>query len=187
MTTETAAKLQKVKKYSTSLRNLFTFFFSLGILGWLVRTIMTWSDAKPHEPSAVQIAHLVFTGDPVPTDIRVLAYVYSTLALAISLKIFFHLIKLFALYAQGKIFGAENVHQIRQVGFTILIAPVLWLLTLLIPLFVAADGMSITTSPNTALNFGGVFNQIILGTIILVVSWIMDVGRELREEQDLVV
>jgi hypothetical protein len=30
-------------------------------------------------------------------------------------------------------------------------------------------------------------NQLISGMIIIVVSWIMDVGRELREEQDLVV
>jgi hypothetical protein len=188
MTAETAAKLEKVKKYSASLRNLFTFFFALGILGWFVRTLMTWSDAKPHEPSVVQIAHLVFTGDPVPTDVRVLAYVYFTLGLAISLKITFHLIKLFALYAEGKIFSAENVQQIRQVGFTMLIAPALWLLSMLIPLFVSADGMSVTTSPSAGLlNVGGVFNQIILGTIVIVIAWIMDVGRELREEQDLVV
>jgi hypothetical protein len=187
MTPETAAKLQKVKKYSASLRNLFTFFFALGILGWFVRTLMTWSDAKPHEPGVIQIAHLVFTGDPVPTDVRVLAYVYFTLSLAIALKIWFHLIKLFALYAEGKIFSAENVQQIRQVGYTVLISPALWLLSLFIPLFVAADGMSITTSPNLPLNIGGVFQQIILGTIVIIVSWIMDVGRELREEQDLVV
>jgi uncharacterized membrane protein len=37
------------------------------------------------------------------------------------------------------------------------------------------------------LNIGGALNQIILGTIVIVIAWIMDVGRELREEQDLVV
>jgi hypothetical protein len=31
------------------------------------------------------------------------------------------------------------------------------------------------------------FDEVIAGTIIIVISWIMDVGRELREEQDLVV
>jgi hypothetical protein len=188
MTTETAAKLQKVKKYSASLRNLFTFFLVMGILLWFIRTLMMWSDAKPHEASVVRIAHLVFTGDPVPIDVRVLAYVYFTLDLAIALKIIFHLVKLFALYAEGKIFSAENVQQIRQVGLTMLIAPALWLLSMLIPLFVAADGMTITTSPSAGMPYiGGVFNQIILGTIVIVIAWIMDVGRELREEQDLVV
>jgi hypothetical protein len=34
---------------------------------------------------------------------------------------------------------------------------------------------------------GPVVNQLIVGMIIIIVSWIMDVGRELREEQDLVV
>jgi hypothetical protein len=188
MAADTAARLQKVKKYSASLRNLFVFFFVLSILGWFARLRLAWTGPKPGEHDVVEIAHLVFTGDPVPAEVRVIAYVYFTLVLAISLKIFFHLIKLFALYAQGKIFSAENVHQIRQVGYTILISPALWLLSLLIPLFVASDGMSITTSPSAGLlNVGGVFSQIFLGTIILVVSWIMDVGRELREEQDLVV
>ena len=187
MAADPAAKLQKVKKYSASLRNLFGFFFVLSILGWLARMRLAWTGPKPGEPDVVEIAHLVFTGDPVPADVRVIGYIYFTLVLAISLKIFFHLIKLFALYAKGKIFSAENVHQIRQAGYTILISPVLWLLSLLIPLFVATDGMSIATSPNLALNVGGVFNEVILGTVILVVSWIMDVGRELREEQDLVV
>jgi bacteriorhodopsin len=187
MTPETAAKLQKVKKYSASLRNLFRFFFVSVILGWFARMLVAWTGPKPSEPDVVEIAHLVFTGDSVPAEVRVIAYAYFTLGLAISLKIFFHLIKLFALYAQGKIFDAENVHQIRQVGYTILISPILWLLTLFIPLFIATDGVTVATSPNLGLNIGGVFNEVILGTIILVVSWIMDVGRELREEQDLVV
>jgi hypothetical protein len=188
MTAETVTRLQKVKKYSASLRNLFGFFFVLSILGWLARMRLAWSGPKPGERDVVEIAHLVFTGDPVPTDVRILAYVYFTLVLAISLKIFFHLIRLFALYAEGKIFSAANVHQIRQVGYTVLISPVLWLLSLFIPLFVATDGVSITTSPSAGLlNIGGVFNQVILGTILIVIAWIMDVGRELREEQDLVV
>jgi hypothetical protein len=31
------------------------------------------------------------------------------------------------------------------------------------------------------------FAEVIAGTIIIVISWIMDVGRELQEEQELVV
>jgi hypothetical protein len=187
MAADTAAKLQKVKKYSASLRNLFGFLFVIGLLGWFVRTIMMWSDAKPHEPSLVRIGHLVYSGDAVSTDVRVLSYVYFTLAVAISLKITFHLIKLFALYAEGKIFSAENVGQIRQIGFTMLFSPALFFLTLFVPLFVAAEGTISQGGQGAVLGVGGVFEQIIVGTIILIFSWIMDVGRELREEQDLVV
>lgn len=188
MTAETAAKLQKVKKYSASLRNLFGFFFALGLVGWLIRTIMMWSDAKPHEPTAVQIGHLVYSGDPVSGTVHVLSYVYGTLSLAIGLKITFHLIKLFALYADGKIFSAENVRQIRQVGYTVLLTPALLVLTLFVPLLVSGEGMTTSTSPGTGLmGEGQVFSQIIVGTIIIIISWVMDVGRELREEQDLVV
>ena len=31
------------------------------------------------------------------------------------------------------------------------------------------------------------FTELVVGIVVIVVSWIMDVGRELREEQDLVV
>jgi hypothetical protein len=184
MAADTAAKLQNVKKYSASLRNLFTFFFVLGLLGWLIRTIMMWSDAIPHQPGLVRIGHLAYSGDAVSLDVRVLSYVYFTLALAISLKIAFNLIKLFGLYAEGKIFDAENVRQIRQIGITVLFSPALFFLTLFVPLFVAAES---TIAPGGEVVFGGVFDSLIGGTIIMVVSWIMDVGRELREEQDLVV
>jgi hypothetical protein len=136
----------------------------------------------------VRIGHVLYGGDPVSGTVHVLSYVYSTLALAIFLKITFHLIKLFALYAQGKIFSAENVAQIRQIGYTVLLTPTLWVLTLFVPLLVSGEGMTMTSAPESGpMGAGQVFSQIIIGTIIIVVSWIMDVGRELREEQDLVV
>jgi hypothetical protein len=184
MTPETAAKLQKVKKYSVSLRNLFVFFLIIGLLGWLVQTMMMWSDATPHEPSLVRIGHLEYSGDSISLGVRVLSYVYFTLSLAISLKITFHLIKLFALYADGKIFAAENVRQIRQIGFTVLFSPILFVLTLFVPLFIAAES---TISTDAPIGVGMLFEQLTAGAIIIVFSWIMDVGRELREEQDLVV
>lgn len=188
MTAETAAKLEKVKKYSASLRNLFTLFFVLGLVAWLIRTIMMWSDAKPHEPSVVRIGHLVYSGDPVSGTVHVLSYLYTTLSLAIGLTLTFHLIKLFALYADGKIFSVENVRRIRYIGYTVLLMPAVWVLTLFVPLIVSGEGMTTTTSPGAGLMGGGqVGNQLISGMIIIVVSWIMDVGRELREEQDLVV
>lgn len=188
MTTETAAKLEKVKKYSASLRDLFKFFFALGLVGWLVLTITMWLDAMPQR-SAVQIGHLVYSGDSITLTVRVLGYVFRTLSLAIALKVNFHLIKLFALYAEGKIFGAENVQQIRHVGITILMLPALFVLTLFVPLLApGGEGLSPTISAGAGWIGGGLaFQNIIYGTIIIMVSWIMDVGRELREEQDLVV
>jgi nucleoside recognition membrane protein YjiH len=66
-----------------------------------------------------------------------------------------------------------------------LFSPVLFVLTLFVPLLVAAE--STISQEGAALGVGTVFEQLTVGTIILIVSWIMDVGRELREEQDLVV
>jgi predicted small integral membrane protein len=103
--------------------------------------------------------------------------------LVLLLKLNFHLINLFGLYADGKLFNRENVHQIRQIGIIILLFPALWVLGLIIPGFLPAEGLS-----RTAMTGGqDPFAELIVGGIIIVLAWIMDVGRELREEQDLVV
>ena len=185
MTTETAAKLQKVKKYSASLRDLFKFFFVIGLVGWAVLAIAGWL----LDPSVVRIGHLVYSGDSITLTVRVVGYVYNTLSAAIGLKATYHVMKLFALYAEGKIFSAENVRQIRQVGIAVLLFAPLAVLALFVPLIApGADGSSPTISAGPGWVGGGrAFESVISGTIILVVSWIMDVGRELREEQDLVV
>jgi hypothetical protein len=183
MTTETAAKLQKVKKNSASLRDLFKFFLVIGLVGWAVLAIAAWLLS----PSVVQIGHLVYSGDAITPTVRVVGYVYHTLSVAIGLKATYHLMKLFALYAEGKIFSAENVRQIRQVGVAVLLFAPLFVLTLFVPLIApGAEGSSPRMSAGAGW-VGGAFESVISGTIILVVSWIMDVGRELREEQDLVV
>ena len=112
-----------------------------------------------------------------------IALIGTVLSSAILLKLDFHLIKLFGLYADGKIFTHDNVHEIRQIGITVLLFPALWVLGLLVPTFIPGEGLTTTITTDGT----DPFTEIIVGTIVLVVSWIMDVGRELREEQDLVV
>jgi hypothetical protein len=182
MTAEAAEKLKKVQKYSASLRNLFRFFFVLGALALVVETGLVVSGAERFDTS-VRIGNTEYSGDSIPGTIRAIAFIGFVLASGILLKLNLHLVKLFGLYADGKIFSAENVDQIRQIGITMLFFPALWVLSLFVPLFVLGEGL------NKTITTGGwqPFSALIVGTIVIVVSWIMDVGRELREEQDLVV
>ena len=169
MTAATTQKLQKVQKYSASLRSLFVFMFVMGVVVWLITTVMTFSDAiRPNSAS------------------RAIGYLYQSLGVAIVLKLTFHLASLFGLYATGKIFSAENVRQIRQIGITLLLFPALAVLGLFVPLPVPAEGIS-SDGPPVFVQFIAALQNVIFGVIVIIISWIMDVGRELREEQDLVV
>ena len=122
MTAETAEKLQKVQKYSASLRNLFLFLFVLGALAWLIQTILILSGTPPSD-ATVLIGNTEYSGDSISGAIRAL------------------------------------------------------------PLFISAEGLSTRLVASGCVSF----NALIVGTIVIVIAWIMDVGRELREEQDLVV
>jgi hypothetical protein len=195
MTAETAVKLQKVKKYSASLRNLFLTLFVLGAAMWLISTILAVEGGFVHagfgrpdgvypEPS-VRIGSTEYHGDAVSVGIRTLGILYFTLNVALVLALTLHLVQLFDLYAAGKIFSAENVQQIRRIGITLMLFPALSALGLLVPLVAPGEGTS--DGARTVVEFVGSLQSFVIGFIVLVVSWVMDFGRELREEQDLVV
>jgi hypothetical protein len=99
------------------------------------------------------------------------------------MKILQHLVLLFSGYAEGLIFTRENVYQIRQIGITILCIPVLWMIVDL--------GFVILTkiiAPGSAtVESGYPLVAILAGTIVVLMSWIMDVGRALHEESELVI
>jgi hypothetical protein len=113
-------------------------------------------------------------------------------ALLSTIKFLRHLARLFGLYASGKIFTAEDVHEIRQIGISVFLFLGSGLYSILAKLFLLAidHPLGVSTepvSPTVGLSFDSWMAQILAGTMIIVISWIMDVGREMREEQDLTV
>ncbi len=182
MTPEAAQRLEKVQKYSGSFRRLFRFLFVVVALALVVQTLLIVTGAEPYGAS-VRIGNTEYSGDPIPFVIRAIAWLGTTLSLGVLLKLNFHLIKLFGLYADGRLFNRENVHQIRQIGITVLLFPALWVLGLIVPGFLPTDDVARSVMSSGQHPFA----ELIVGAIIIVVAWIMDVGRELREEQDLVV
>jgi hypothetical protein len=87
------------------------------------------------------------------------------------------------LYSNGKVFTAQNVAQIRRAGLTYACAPAVWLIVLIgaWPEIAAAQDQWAMIMPS----FPG--GALISSCIFLFASRIMNEGRELRDEQDLVV
>lgn len=192
MSPDTAEKLAKVRKYSASLRKLFRFFLVIAVIGMIVSTLILFlTDA---DNTTLAIWDLRFAGDEITPTIRVLGGIYLLLIFAIMVKLLYHLAALFGLYAEGLIFMANDVAQIRQIGISVFLFCAAWLYVILAKLILLALGHPVPAYEPSQRTIGleiGAGNlpllALLAGIIIIVISWIMDVGREMREEQDLTV
>jgi hypothetical protein len=178
VTIEATIQLENVRKWSRHLSRLFRIFFWLTAATLIIQLVLILIGDEYF--GYVRIG-LTEYRDAIPPAAHIVDWINSLAVLGIFLKLFQHLRRLFEYYAEGRIFGRENVHQIRQIGITVMLFPILWIVIAIIPAFISADGRTALMEYDGA----GPLPEIILATIILVVSWIMDVGRELREEQDL--
>lgn len=182
MSTTEAPRLQEVKRVSGLLRGFFKFLFAMTVLSLIVMTLSTLMLPNDGEFS-VELAGIQFSGAELTGRIRVMAAISALLGLGVSLKAFYHLIRLFGLYAAGHIFTADNVGQIRQLGITLMLFSLAWLFQFGSAL--PAISSSVDEWARIVPSFPML--ELVGGAIVILVSWIMEVGRELREEHDLVV
>jgi len=182
MSTTTARKLDKIRRYSISLGRLARFLFVVTLLGAAVSLMfLLLQPGKWVGP--MNVMGIQFTGIAVDGTVRAVAVLTVLLSTGVLANFFFHAIKLFGLYSAGEYFTAESVHHIRQIGITLLLVPAIWLIGALAAWIFGRDlppgaGMALVSAP---------IGQLVSGIIVIFVSWLMDLARELREEQDLVV
>jgi hypothetical protein len=171
MKSETEKKLKKIKRISNILRAICKVLFALAICVFLVAMfaiLAGWGN-------------LAFSGDSVPLAplaplSRLILGVIFALGMAINFKGLYHLHRLFGNYGRGDIFTTDSVAQIRHLGITALLwAGVTFLWTL--------AGALALAHPNV--HFDG--NCLVIGPVIIVISWFMEMAAEIREENELTV
>src|SRR3970282_1974408 len=126
--TTTPAQLRKVQATSALLRRFFMVLFGLTFVALLGSVVASLTIAPA---GVITLAAVEFAGEAITGKIQLIGMLRVVLGAAVGLKILSHLIKLFGLYADGKIFTSKNVSQIRQLGITALFFPAVWLLLLL--------------------------------------------------------
>jgi hypothetical protein len=115
---------------------------------------------------------------------RVLAGAAGITLVALLLKGLYHLSRLFRNYSQGQIFTRESVVQIRQIGMTVFVYGAFQIAMLVATgVLIGTQQLSWPEDLPIPLPFGA----FIVGGLILLISWVMDVGTDLREETDLTV
>jgi hypothetical protein len=192
MSPESQEKLEKVMKYSASLRQLCRLLSVVLAMAGFVSLIMilTINDSQQVTRS-IDFNGVIYAGAEITVLVRIVISFGLLLAVAIALKVLYHLARLFGHYANGEIFTSDSVKQIRETGKALFYVLFAWLYALIANFLLGTNAASISgTEVETAtweLRLSGPFTLVIAGTIIVMVSWIMDVGRELREDQDLTV
>jgi hypothetical protein len=99
--------------------------------------------------------------------------------MAVKFKGIYHLYRLFGNYATGNIFTAGSTGQIRQLGITAL----LWFGVNI--LFAVATIAFVRPPPTHRIPFH--FDSLATGVVIIVISWLMQMGAEMREENELTI
>ena len=173
----TANRADAIRRAS---RALLVFFIFMTVVS-LWSTLSTV--AHPFPADTRTLAGVEFQGAAITGKIQSLWLVQIVLGAALSLKILYHFIRLLGLFSNGKLFTAQNVAQIRQVGLTLLCAVPVWLVVLIGagPEIAAAQDQWLKIMPS----FPG--GALMGGIFFLFATRLMNEARELRDEQDLVV
>jgi hypothetical protein len=173
----TTNRLSAIQRASRALLGFFIFLSVIFLLGTLNQV------AHPFPPGTRTLAGVVFEGPAITDKIHILWLGQVVLGAALNLLILYHLIRLMRSFSKGELFTAQSVARIRQIGLTFMCVPAIWLVALIgaAPEIAAAQDQWVKIMP--AFPAGA----LISGGLFLFASRIMNEGRELRDEQDLVV
>ena len=109
---------------------------------------------------------------------RIVVAVFVVLSMGVGIKGLYHLHRLFGNYGNGNIFTTDSANQIRQLGIAALLwffVSILWMVAALV--FVDPMITSISCRPDA----------LIVGLVVIVISWFMEMAAEMREENELTV
>lgn len=183
--------MNKIKNVSC----FFRIFFQIAFFAFPILLAVSWIYA----PAELQLLAGFIRIDPIPVSYthgilhtlspseKLFGFIASCIPLAIILFILYSLIKLFRLYEQAEIFSLNNVRYIRNIGYALFIGQ------LIQPFYQFLMGIILTMhNPKGHRYAAFTFDQtnisiLLMGLLMILISWIMAEGCRLREEQQLTV
>ncbi len=174
--------MRKIKKTSRIIKNI----------GKLIFWVTAWASVLVGVFVLLNIGNLenmTFSMDsqqiPIGTIDRLsqitLILVFWSLV-AVFLRGLWHGIKLFGLYEKGEIFLAKNIEHLKRIGETL----IMWAIIKGLTSF-AVTSVMLYEGLDTGINVTFNITALMIGLLIYVISWVMDEGRKLREEQELTI
>ncbi len=118
---------------------------------------------------------------------KMLGCLVSAVPMLVQMFILYLLIKLFSLYGKGEIFSINHVKYIRNIGYALLVGQ------LIDPLYQFAMGIVLTINNPPNHHYASItldqtnIGMLLTALLVILISWIMLEGCQLREEQQLTV
>ena len=186
---EVQSKIQKVRTFGRHARTVSAALFGFGLVGGVVILLIIMFGPIPG--SKIETAQFA------TPQLKVWGFLVIGMVSGISLAAMYQLYRLFGSLAAGEIYTSENVRRVRHVGILSLLAA---LLALVVPVVTAAlislgymDAIP-TKFELSSPSLSQLLSAFFASGLILLVSWIMDVGLyekdhadALRRDADLVI
>lgn len=172
MRIEIQARLGKIRKVSIILRVICKgLMAAITLLGVFCVVCVTFG------VGGINYDGMIFQTAGLTLDHRLVLGAVTALTFAALFKCIFHLHRLFGDYSRGEIFTRDSVGQLRQFGIACLLWSVMNFLW----------GLSLALSTHPSMSIPGHADSFVIGIVIIVIAWFMDMAVELREENELTI
>ena len=192
MTPETEAQIRHIRKFGGYAHSVSGIAGAFLVINFVLSVWIILSGPNSISFKVALGAYSV-TPDHLSTiQIKTSAFAVVTTVFAILLAVVLHLKRLFTHLAAGSIYTRENVFHLRRVGILALAMAVLQLVLPMIS-FALVDTGFIDRTLVTSAEPGdrGIFllgpaslSGFIMAALVLLASWIMDVGRQTTDDAD---
>lgn len=186
---EVQSKIRKIRAFGQNARIACSVLFSVGIvvcaIFLLTMFIGVFGVLHKSENSDGGTFDLIMS-PLTPLLLKLCFFLATSIAIGVWLAAVFQLYRLFGSLASGAIYTSENVRRIRYVGLLWL----LWaVLGIAIPATLAVAHRLIDASvpidfARISPSFSELLNSFVAAGLVLLVSWIMDVGLYEKEHAD---
>jgi DUF2975 family protein len=183
---EVQSKIRKVRAFGRNARSVCAVLFGLGLVGSVVLLFIVVRSNFPAPNSGDGGAYDILTSPLTPLQLKVWWLLSVGVAIGVWLAAVHQLYRLFGNLAAGAIYTPENVRRVRYVGLLWLLLAVL---NIVLPAtLVVANGFFDPPVPidldRVFPSFGELLNSFAAAGLVLLVSWIMDVGLYEKEHAD---
>jgi hypothetical protein len=192
MKPETEARIRTVQKFGKNARQ----FCALAAALFAISLVASWaqiiSGARMPDTNIRLGTNIIVNSDQLVTvSSKIWAFVVATVVMGILLGIVLRLYRLFRELEAGSIYTKQNVSYLRQVGWLAMASAVIPTVLSLASFWLAQLGF-IDASPLTfdaagdgpTMLVGQSFAGIVNAALILLASWIMEVGTVVSEDAD---
>jgi hypothetical protein len=195
---EVQSEIRKVRRFGRTARVVCAAFFGFGLVGTFVMLflVVLGPIQGPNSGTGLPGLEGVTTAQLTTPQLKAWAFLVAGVSTGVVLAGVYQLYRLFGNLAAGAIYTFENVRRVRHVGLLTLLSAALGIVMPLASAALVTFGFIDASFPiNHELAFSSQsLSSIISAGLILLASWIMDVGLyekdhadALRRDADLVI